>query len=179
MSASNLWFALKWQLELVIAMVDWLQKNQKRKAVNAKRCNFFNRRFCKEGLDCRFDHSEIEICERFLVDGICLQKDCNKRHLYKCKYLSSPGGCFRGDECAFSHDAEEKNGDAGQEVKESKSKEQAEKENDEVAQEVAVESKTVNDNTVNDSVEGAELLRCHLTYQTWSIKWKKTKVICT
>ena len=71
--------------------------------MNAKRCNFFNRGFCKEGLDCRFDHSEIEICERFLVEGICLQKDCNKRHLYKCKYLSSPGGCFRGDACAFSH----------------------------------------------------------------------------
>ena len=65
----------KQQLELVIAMVDWLQKTQKKKAVKAKMCNFFNRGFCKEGLGCRFDHSESEICERFSVNGICIIKD--------------------------------------------------------------------------------------------------------
>ena len=93
----------KKQLELVREVIDLLGKAYKKTVVKAKKCNFYNRGFCNQGSSCGFDHGEIQLCESFQTEGICIQKYCNKRHLYKCKYLTRNGGCFIGDDCAFSH----------------------------------------------------------------------------
>ena len=76
----------------------------KKKDSKVKKCNFYNRGFCKKGFSCGFDHSESKNCETFSELGVCYDKKCNKRHPYTCKYLKTVGGCFRGEDCAFNHD---------------------------------------------------------------------------
>jgi hypothetical protein len=91
------------KLQWVIEMADKLRKIKKKDS-KVKKCNFYNRGFCKEGFSCRFDHSESSNCETFSEQGTCCNKQCKKRHLYTCKYLITVGGCFRGEDCVFNHD---------------------------------------------------------------------------
>ena len=72
------------------------------KKVEPKKCNFYNRGFCKMGSECKFLHND-KVCESFVDLGICEMQRCNKRHQYHCKYLNSENGCRRGELCEFSH----------------------------------------------------------------------------
>ena len=94
---------MKEQLQWVIEIAEKLQQISKRDS-KVKKCNFYNRGFCKKGFSCGFDHSESKNCETFSELGVCYDKKCNKRHPYTCKYLKTVSGCFRGEDCAFNHD---------------------------------------------------------------------------
>ena len=72
------------------------------KKVEPKKCNFYNRGFCKMGSECKFLHND-KVCESFVDLGICEMQSCNRRHQYDCKYLNSEKGCRRGELCEFSH----------------------------------------------------------------------------
>ena len=92
----------------VLEKISDLEENDIREEKIMKRCNFHNRGFCKKGNKCNFEHPE-ENCD-FLEDGDgdvkCKNKECKKRHPYKCKWNQSPGGCRRGVSCAFKHQKE-------------------------------------------------------------------------
>ena len=72
------------------------------KKTKSKKCNFYNRGFCKQGSSCQYVHPQ-EVCERHEHGENCGDRNCNKRHLYSCKHFNSEPGCTRGETCAFSH----------------------------------------------------------------------------
>ena len=76
-----------------------------------KKCNFYNRGFCKKGILCDFAHP-VKVCVR-LVQGVrCDQVACGDRHPYACRHFKQEGGCSRGLKCEFRHEvAEEENMD--------------------------------------------------------------------
>ena len=63
-------------------------------------CRYHNRGYCRRKSWCTFKHS-THICEIFLKDGNCFDKDCASRHPNNCKYQKD--GCRRGDSCAYNH----------------------------------------------------------------------------
>ena len=91
------------QLERILILVGKVSRIEMNdKKMEPKKCNFYNRGFCKNGSDCDFLHNH-EVCERYEELGICTIKRCKKRHLYTCKFLTSEQGCKRGKSCNFSH----------------------------------------------------------------------------
>ena len=69
-----------------------------------KKCKYKNRGFCKYRTKCRFVHPD-KICEIYLEEGTCDQRECSYRHPKLCKWVESKGGCWRKDECDYSHDS--------------------------------------------------------------------------
>ena len=63
-------------------------------------CRYHNKGFCREKTLCTFKHSE-SVCEIFLKDGKCFNRNCSSRHPNNCKYEKQ--GCFRGNMCAYKH----------------------------------------------------------------------------
>ena len=68
-----------------------------------KKCRYFNRGFCKYGQKCRFYHPR-QVCNEFLLEGICRQHKCPQRHPRHCRYWTTrQEGCNRGDFCQYLH----------------------------------------------------------------------------
>ena len=63
-------------------------------------CRYPNKGYCRRKSWCTFKHSS-NICEIFIKDGNCPDKDCASRHPNNCKYKED--GCYRGDSCAYNH----------------------------------------------------------------------------
>jgi hypothetical protein len=80
-----------------IAEIKTREKNS-----GGKKCNFYNRGFCSNGLDCNFYHPQ-QLCESFESYGVCEVRKCSKRQLYSCRFFNSRSGCGRGKSCNFSH----------------------------------------------------------------------------
>ena len=91
------------QLERISILVGKVSRIEiEDKKIEPKKCNFYNRGFCKRGSDCEFSHNQ-DLCESYEEFGICESKRCKKRHLYVCKFLKSEHGCIRGKSCEYSH----------------------------------------------------------------------------
>ena len=88
------------RIAMVMGKVARIEVEEKNKEL--KKCNFYNRGFCKMGSACIFFHND-EVCESFEDLGICQVKRSSKRHQYACKFLNSEKGCMRGEFCDFSH----------------------------------------------------------------------------
>ena len=69
-------------------------------------CRYHNKGYCRRKSWCTFKHSP-NICEIFLKDGNCPDKDCASRHPNNCKYKED--GCYRGDSCAYNHSESDSN----------------------------------------------------------------------
>ena len=78
---------------------------QRKKSVSKKiKCKFFNKGFCRDGIECDFFHPE-EDCQEFLETGLCIsRKDCPHRHPHQCRYWAK-GECWREETCVFQHKA--------------------------------------------------------------------------
>ena len=70
------------------------------KESDTKRCNFFNRGYCKLKQSCPLLHPKV-IC----VEEKCLNKECKKRHPNICKHWQT-GLCKFGILCEFTHPKE-------------------------------------------------------------------------
>ena len=66
-----------------------------------KKCNYFNKGYCKYKTDCKFTHPS-EICKTYIEGGRCDQKSCNDRHPNVCKWLRGNSGCRRQN-CEYLH----------------------------------------------------------------------------
>ena len=77
------------------------ESNEKRKKIQP--CRFYNRGFCKIGLDCAFQHND-EDCEKHMAEAYCEDKPCTKRHRQICKFWESRYGCFRKSHCQYLHE---------------------------------------------------------------------------
>ena len=125
-----------------------------------KRCNFYNRGYCKKGSLCPYRHPE-ENCDIILN---CKDKECKKRHPYHCKYSESPGGCRRGGSCAFHHRMVEERKDAKRVLSKDASVAELENSDKELVEAVTSEAvetepvivEAVESGTVRVEVEAAE-----------------------
>ena len=79
-----------------------LKYNQNDKRRNQK-CRYFNRGFCKFGVDCAFYHPKDD-CEHFMARNHCGNSACSKRHRQICKFWESKNGCFRKTDCQYLHE---------------------------------------------------------------------------
>ena len=98
------WSSEKSQMNFVASLVEKVMEDY-RKEIEPKvkkKCNFYNRGFCRQGILCEFEHP-VDICDQYLKEGECSQKHCNGRHIYKCRYFQNSQGCFRGNSCEFLH----------------------------------------------------------------------------
>ena len=75
-------------------------KNDKRRN---QKCRYFNRGFCKFGVDCAFYHPKDD-CEHFMAGNHCTNSTCSKRHRQVCKFWESKKGCIRKTDCQYLHE---------------------------------------------------------------------------
>ena len=94
------------------------RETQKTRATKLRKCRYFNRGFCKYGVNCKFYHSP-DICNDYLEEGICRKNYCTERHPKVCKYWGgNQNGCSRDSStCQYLHvvigkdaDSKDKNG---------------------------------------------------------------------
>ena len=85
-------------IEEIVIKINNLEKENEQHTT--KVCRYRNKGFCRRNSECKFYHAESE-CESFSEDGICVTKNCYKRHPKTCKYWKQ-GYCRRGQSCAFS-----------------------------------------------------------------------------
>ena len=97
---------LKSALENVSVKVQNDAENEKMdgQAKESKRkCRYFNRGYCKYGMNCKFFHSKV-ICNEYVEEGGCQTTGCSKRHPRQCRYWTeNPEGCRRSDTCQYLH----------------------------------------------------------------------------
>ena len=79
-----------------------LKYNPNGKRSNTK-CKYYNRGFCKFGVDCAFDHQKGD-CENHMAGYHCIESACAKRHRQICKFWDSRKGCFRKADCQYLHE---------------------------------------------------------------------------
>ena len=70
----------------------------------ARRCNWWNRGYCREGTSCPYSH-QAEDCREH-VEGGCKVQGCSLRHRRRCKHWASAAGCYRRDQCQYLHSEE-------------------------------------------------------------------------
>ena len=69
-----------------------------------KRCNWWNRGYCREGpAKCSYYHPSDD-CEQHLQEGRCFSQGCTMRHRRRCKYWGTTEGCFRKEQCQYLPD---------------------------------------------------------------------------
>lgn len=67
-----------------------------------RKCRYFNGGYCKYKQKCRYTHPK-DICEEFIKNQRCDNKECSYRHPRECKWDRRNGGCKRNEECAYLH----------------------------------------------------------------------------
>ena len=68
-----------------------------------KRCRYWNRGYCREGIsNCPFYHPPDD-CGQHLQEGCCSSQRCALRHRKRCKYFETQAGCFRKGQCQYLH----------------------------------------------------------------------------
>ena len=76
---------------------------QAKESTSKRKCRYFNRGYCKYGMNCRFYHSQV-ICKEYAAEGGCQTIGCSKRHPRQCRYWTeNPEGCRRSDTCQYLH----------------------------------------------------------------------------
>ena len=76
---------------------------QAKESKSKRKCRYFNRGYCKYGMNCRFYHSQL-ICKEYAEEGGCQTTGCSKRHPRQCRYWTeNPEGCRRSDACQYLH----------------------------------------------------------------------------
>ena len=76
---------------------------QAKESKSKRKCRYFNRGYCKYGMNCRFYHSQV-ICKEYAEEGGCQTTGCSKRHPRQCRYWTeNPEGCRRSDTCQYLH----------------------------------------------------------------------------
>ena len=68
------------------------------RAIEAKKCKYYNRGYCKYKFKCKFVHPG-ESCKTYLEGKRCDEKNCEDRHPKVCKWWLK-GGC-RGRNCDY------------------------------------------------------------------------------
>ena len=67
----------------------------------SKQCRYDRKGFCKRRESCHFVHSD-EICEDYVVVGVCSKDDCRQRHPEYC-YSFLQSHCKWGQSCRYLH----------------------------------------------------------------------------
>ena len=75
---------------------------QKRQSETVKRCRYDNGGYCKYQNRCKFKHFQT-VCEMFLKDGKCEDKNCDNRHPKICRYWRDDKECVRNEHCKYLH----------------------------------------------------------------------------
>ena len=81
---------LKLNTDLELFGVDTKTIQRERVSQNAKKCKYWNCRFCKKGRHCIWTHPEGD-CKQYLEAGRCRDKDCSYRHCRVCRYWLEVG----------------------------------------------------------------------------------------
>ena len=80
-----------------------LLKYNSNEQINKQKCKYYNRGFCKFGVDCAFYHPTDD-CEHLMAGYHCSKSACSKRHRQICKFWDSKKGCFRKADCQYLHE---------------------------------------------------------------------------
>ena len=78
-----------------------INRGQEGESKSRKICRYYNRGYCKYESECRFFHSSA-VCQEHVNSGYCSKKECNERHIKKCKWIESRNGCRRTN-CEYLH----------------------------------------------------------------------------
>ena len=89
-------------LRSLMEMADGFKLNSSK--LCSKKCNLFNRVFCKNGEQFVFVHHP-RVCFKIIKGKGCADGPCEHRHPYKCRNYETDNGCTWGSKCEFLHAA--------------------------------------------------------------------------